>query len=155
MRWTAQILEEAIRNLVEDRTDEVQIRRRFDAMRAHFKGWEITGYEDLIPSMTCDEKDRHVLAAAVRGGVDQIVTADIDDFPGEAVDPYGIEVVPPDEFLLNVLHVCPNETLEVVREQAAALRRPPLTVNDVLATLSRCGARQFASEAATVIAGIP
>ncbi len=124
-------------------------------MRTHFKAWEIAGYEDLIPSMTCDEKDRHVLAAAVRGGVDQIVTADIDDFPAKAVDPYGIEVVPPDEFLLNLLRVYPNETLEVMQEQAAALRRPPLTVNDVLATLSRCGARQFAKEAATITAGMP
>jgi hypothetical protein len=27
---------------------------------------EVTGYEPLIASMTCDQKDRHVLAVAVR-----------------------------------------------------------------------------------------
>ena len=101
--------------------------------------------------MKCDEKDRHVLAAAVRGGVDQIVTANIQDVPAESVDPYDLEVVPPDEFLLNILHMYPKDTVEVIREQAAALRRPPLSIDDVLSTLARCGAPQFAEAARGII----
>jgi len=36
-------------------------------LRAHFGEAWISGYESLIPRMTNDEKDRHVVAAAVRG----------------------------------------------------------------------------------------
>ena len=36
-------------------------------LRAHFGEAWISGYESLIPRMTNDEKDRHVVAAAVHG----------------------------------------------------------------------------------------
>ena len=36
-------------------------------LRAVFPAAEVTGYETLIDGMTNHEKDRHVLAAAVRG----------------------------------------------------------------------------------------
>ena len=152
VRWTVEILEEAQRNLIAKRGDEAQIRHRFEALRSHFPDWEINGYENLMPSMMCDEKDRHVLAAAVRGGASQIISANVRDFPEESLKPYDIEVIPPDEFLINSLHMFPKETLEVIREQAAALRRPPLSVNELLAGLSRCGAPLFAEEVATIIA---
>jgi predicted nucleic acid-binding protein len=151
VRWTAAILEEAQRNLIANRGDEDRIRRRFTALREHFEDWEITGYEDLIPSMTCDEKDRHVLAAAIRGGANQIVTANVKDFPAESLAPYDIDVVPPDEFLVNALHMYPKDTVAVLHEQASALRRPAMTVETLLAGFARCGAPQFAQEAEFVI----
>jgi hypothetical protein len=152
VRWTREILEEAQRNLIANRGDEDRIRRRFQALREHFGDWEITGYDDLISSMRCDAKDRHVLAAAVRSGASQIVTANIRDFPESVIAPYGIEVVSPDDFLLNALYLYPRDTLEVIQEQAAALRRPPLSIENLLSSLSRCGAPQFAEEVETIIA---
>jgi hypothetical protein len=43
-------------------------------MNRHFPDAEITGYEQLVDSMTNDLKDRHVLATAVRGGAELLVT---------------------------------------------------------------------------------
>ena len=151
MRWTETILEEAQRNLIADRGDEDRIRRRFKALREHFEDWEIVGYNDLIPSMSCDEKDRHVLAAAVRGSADQIVTANVKDFPAASLAPYDIDVVSPNDFLLNALHMYPSETVAVLHEQSAALRRPAMTVQTLLSGLARCGAAQFAKEAAELV----
>lgn len=152
MRWTATILEEAQRNLIADRGDEDRIRRRFQMLRLNFDDWEIAGYEDLIESMRCDEKDRHVLAAAVRGGAHQIVTFNVNDFPAESLTPYDLEVATPDAFLLNALHMYPRPTAEVLQAQASALRRPSMTVETLLSGLARCGAPQFAHEAAVVMA---
>ena len=151
IRWTAQILEEAQRNLIANRGDEERIRSRFSALRENFEEYEITGYEALVPAMTCDQKDRHVLAAAIRGGVSQIVTSNVRDFPQESVVDYDIEIVTPDDFLTNVLHAHPAEVAAVLREQANALKRPEMTVDELLATLARHGVPNFAAEAETVI----
>jgi len=72
-------------------------------MRRSFPDAEVAGYATLIDSMTCDEKDRHVLAAAVRSDAEVLVTFNVTDFPEASVKSYDIEVVSPDDFLLDQL----------------------------------------------------
>ena len=59
----------------------------------------------MIPVMTNHEKDRHVLAAAVKAPCEVIVTYNLKDFPGESIKPHGIEVKHPDEFLIDLYHI--------------------------------------------------
>ena len=42
------------------------VKYRIGEMRRAFPDAEARGYENLVNTMTCDQKDRHVLAAAVR-----------------------------------------------------------------------------------------
>lgn len=50
----------------------------------------VEGYHALIPALTLpDADDRHVLAAAIVGRCDVIVTQNLADFPAEALDPFG------------------------------------------------------------------
>ena len=77
-----------------------------------------------------------MFAAAIRGGAEQIVTQNLRDFPPASVAPYTIEIVSPDDFLLNILDLYPQTTLTVIEEQAAALRRPVREIQDVLRALS-------------------
>lgn len=145
LRWTDEILDEALRNLISTgRFDKHRLARRFDTIRQHFADGEVRGYEDLIPVMRCDPKDRHVLAAAVAGGAHQIVTANVRDFPEASIENYEIEVVTPDRFLLNGLDMAPAVVIECIHEQAAALSRPAMSVANVLAALSKAGAPDFA-----------
>lgn len=150
IRWTKLILDEAERNLAV-KYDPVRIKRRFDLIREHFADGEVTNYEDLIRSMRCDEKDRHVLAAAVRGGANQIVTQNLRHFPSACLAPYDIEVVPVDVFLQNSLDMAPAATVEVIREQSEALRKPPLSIAEVLAALSKAGAPDFAQAVENIL----
>ena len=54
-------------------------------MAAYFPDARVTSYEELIGSMTNHPKDRHVLAAAVAGRADMLVTENLKDFPPAAV----------------------------------------------------------------------
>jgi hypothetical protein len=75
--------------------------------------------------MKCDPKDRHVLAAAVRANASGIVTFNIRDFPSEAADIFEIEIIHPDEFLLDHLDLAPATVIRELASQAAANRRNP------------------------------
>ena len=55
--------------------------------------------------MTNHPKDRHVLAAAVAGRADTLVTENLKDFPPESAAPLGITVTGQDDFLLGLLEL--------------------------------------------------
>src|ERR1700691_5208514 len=65
-KWSDETLREVSRNLIKkwNKTEE-QAKRREGALRTHFPEALVTGYEHLIPVMTNDAKDKHILAAAV------------------------------------------------------------------------------------------
>lgn len=102
--WSEPILDEVQRNLPKVGVTPEQARRRVAMMRDAF-GAEalIDGVDDLVDQMGCDPKDRHVLAAAVRGGADTVLTFNLKDFPDEAAAPYGIGICHPDSFLAQLL----------------------------------------------------
>lgn len=142
--WSVGVLDELRRNLVGNAgvSDEAAA-HRISQMRESFPDAEVRGYESLAESMTCDPKDRHVLAAAVRGGAEVLVT----DFPVAATAPYDIVVVNPDEFLLDQLDLYPGATLAALRAQAASYKSPAMSIEDLLGRLAASGVARFASEA--------
>jgi predicted nucleic acid-binding protein len=137
--WTEDILGELARSLKRQRPDldPARLDRMVGLIRQSFPAALVEGYEELIPVMRNHEGDRHVLAAAVRVGAGAIVTSNRDHFPPYACDPYTIDVQTPDEFLCHLWHLSPEEMIAILEEQAAALSHPPMTPQQVVATLSR------------------
>ncbi len=86
--------------------------------------------------MTNDPKDRHVVAAAVRAGAKVIVTANLRDFPEDALEPLGLTAKSPDTFLMDLLGFDERDMLDAVMHIAAQKTRPPMTP---LAMLQRIG----------------
>lgn len=72
-------------------------------MDRHFPDALVVGFEALINGISLpDPRDRHVLAAAIKGQADVIVTQNLKDFPQEQLDPYRIEAQHPDDFALSL-----------------------------------------------------
>ena len=111
--------------------------RRVAQMASAFPNAAVTGFEYLVPAMTTDPKDRHVAATAVRGGAALIVTANVRDFPSEALAPYDIEVIHPDGFLLDQLDLAEELVVECLRLHRAAYTRPQFTVTEYYLGLAR------------------
>ena len=90
-RWTVDIDAEWTMNLRENRRDihKDQIYRRRDMQRLAIPDWEVekTKYHPLIEALELpDANDRHVLAAAIAGHADSIVTFNLKDFPPKILD---------------------------------------------------------------------
>ena len=68
--------------------------------KAFPEAW-VEGYKTLEGGLTNDPKDRHVLAAAIKSGAQTIVTFNLKDFQSKCIDPFDIEVIHPDHFLVN------------------------------------------------------
>jgi predicted nucleic acid-binding protein len=133
--WSPMVMAELERNLARRGLDEKRIMHRLDQMNGAFPGAAVTGYEALITDMTNDPKDRHVLAAAVRGSAEVLVTENLRDFPPAAVRPYGIQVVSQDAFLLDQLDLRPADVLDALRRQASRYHREPRNVAALLTIL--------------------
>ena len=145
-RWSFHIRQELIRNIIERGVSEVAVTRLLDSMLEAFPEADVMGYESLIESMTCQEKDRHVLAAAVRAKTPALVTFNIRDFPAASVEKFGVEVVHPDDFLLDLLDLAPRIVIDDLHAQAARNRREPQTWSALLDVLERAGVPKFVSE---------
>lgn len=140
--WSAAILDEVRRALIEDLGIAVRAAdRRLAAMRRAFPEASIVGHLDLVPRMTNDPRDRHVLAAAVAGGARIIVTSNLRHFPESALAPHPIVARSPDEFLLELLADAPATMTGIIVAQAAALGRPGADVGTVIGHLARFAPR--------------
>jgi len=133
--WTAQILEETCRNLVTAGVMSAEKSVRLRAvMEKAFPEAMVIGYKKLILSMRNQKKDRHVAAAAVKAGADIIVTSNLKDFREL---PDGIKARSPDDFLCSVFGLDPDGIVELLKEQAADLRKPPRSFEDLLNGLEK------------------
>lgn len=148
-RWSAMIHDEWTRNVLKDRPDlqPSQLARTRQLMDAHVLDSLVTGFESLIPSLTLpDEDDRHVLAAAIRCGADAIVTFNKKDFPQQCLQPYGIEVIHPDDFVLSQFGLASHLVCVAAKRQRASLRNPPKKVDEYLDCLVQQGLPLTADE---------
>ncbi len=98
----------------------------------------ITGHENLIAGIDLpDPDDRHVLAAAIVGHADVIVTKNLRDFPASVLSVYGIEAQHPDVFICHLFDLAEAATMVAVQRIRARLVNPPASVEDYLDTLAR------------------
>jgi len=136
--WTASIHEEWMSAVRRDRPDipVEALERTRQLMDAHADHCLVTGYEGIIGRLALpDPGDRHVLAAAIVGRVEAIVTFNKTDFPDEVLGSFGMEAIHPDDFLSGQIDLDRAPVVTAVRRVRARLRNPPRTAREYLDAL--------------------
>lgn len=134
-RWSSETrieLERALVSKIGLTTKKAQ--KRTAKMHEHFDDAVVGEYESLLSSMTNQEKDRHVLAAAVKAEAELIVTLNLRDFPQAALAPFGVEAKHPDSFLIALYDLSPQIVTHTLNAQASAIGR---SLSELLSTLRR------------------
>jgi hypothetical protein len=109
-------------------------------MEAEFEDAMVVGFEPFINGLELpDPDDRHVLAAAIAGRADAIVTANLRDFPEAVTAPLNIEVIHPDDFVVNAIDLDTGRALAALRRHREALTKTTPSPAEYLERFERCG----------------
>jgi hypothetical protein len=144
-RWTEMIHDEWTRNVLKQRPDlKIEdLERTRSLMNTHVRDSLVTGFEHLIPSIQLpDADDRHVVAAAIHGGANLIVTFNLKDFPAKQLQGYNLLVQHPDDFIFDLLDLHTAKVCEAAASHRRALKNPPKSADEYLDTLLRQGLTQ-------------
>ena len=119
--------------------DEAALRRTCELIAKAVPDSVVHGWQVIEPGLAGlpDAGDRHVLAAVICGHADAIVTFNLRDFPTEALAPFGVEALHPDDFLLNQLDLNPIAALESIKAMRARWRKPHVTPLDLAAAVEK------------------
>ena len=134
-KWTNEIHDEWIRNVLKNRSDleRSQLERTKKLMNAHVLDCLVTNYEGLISRLELpDPHDRHVLAAAIQARADLIVTFNLSDFPKRVLNEYEVKVQHPDFFIHALIEQDVEAVCTAVRRQREDLKKPPCTAEQLL-----------------------
>jgi predicted nucleic acid-binding protein len=93
----------------------------------------------LEPILVNEEKDRHVLATAIRAGAPTIVTFNLRDFSSSSLAPWGVQAVHPADYLITLHTIAPDVVVakldEMVRDRQT--KNPDITPQAYLSKLAR------------------
>ena len=146
-RWTQEIEREWTAALLKTKPEhERGIRSAAEQMRIAIPDCLVVDYEPLIETLSLpDPNDRHVLAAAIRGNADAIVSTNTKDFPSKVLDKFDIELQTPDQFVLNQLMLHPPRALGAIKKMRMRWERPNRSATDMVDLFE---SRQLAQTAA-------
>jgi predicted nucleic acid-binding protein len=141
-RWSDRVHEEWIAALLRNRRDltQEQLARTRRLMDENINDALVSGYEHIVDQLTLpDADDRHVLAAAIHGGANIIVTVNLRDFPADTLAIHGITALHPDTFICRILENEPAEVVAALRQLHRDLKDPPIPMDKLLTGFERLG----------------
>lgn len=131
--WSNVICEELRRNLSQRIAIE-KVDKLIKVINGAFPEAIIDDYSTLpkIDEPRINEKDRHVLAAAISSNAQVIVTNNIKDFPNEVLFEYNIETQSPDDFLINLFYLSKDKVYDSFIEMQKSLINPPIEKEELI-----------------------
>lgn len=118
-KWSTEILEETRRTQADKlHWPEPIVTSWRNEVDRSFPDAVVDDYAHLLPALANNEKDRHVLATAIRSGASVIVTFNLKDFQPEALAPWKIEACHPQDYLLTLYSMSPEVVVQKLNDIA-------------------------------------
>ncbi|MEE4144482.1 MAG: PIN domain-containing protein [Halieaceae bacterium] len=142
-KWTTRIEQEWMRALENTRPELVgKLDVRRDCMRAAVPDWEVppARWQCLnLPVCLPDPDDLHVLAAAIAGHADCIVTDNLRDFPADILRDFELEAIDPDTFIIYQWELHPVAVISAFKRMRARRKKPESTPEEFALALATAG----------------
>lgn len=148
-RWSNLIHDEWIRNAIKNNPHlhpEALARTRA-LMDKHAVSPLVFGFEQLINSIDLPDKDdRHVVAAAIVGQAEGIISFNLKDFPDESLAEFGLSAIHPDIFLSDMFELNQSVVVGAAQRHRRGLQNPAMNAQDYLDCLQRQKLPRFVSK---------
>jgi predicted nucleic acid-binding protein len=124
--WTQEVFDESRKSLTSRFPDNsVKIKQMFERIMTHFYDGEVRGFESLIGTLGCrDKDDEHVLAGAIHGKANILLTYNTRDFPLKLST--NLVILHPDIFLISWLEVNPELGVSLLAKWLERFENPPI-----------------------------
>lgn len=132
-KWSLHIFSEWKSVMKKKGVSEEEASKRVEKANLAFPDALVLNYGSLIENLKLpDEKDCHVLAAAIKTNADIIVTNNIKDFPPEYLETFGLKATTADDFLTDIIDLNHEKAIAAFKEMVLNKKNPRLDEYEVL-----------------------
>lgn len=146
--WSDRIMDEVREHLpgVWNHSAPLTVECYVRMLNSAFPSASISDWQSHEHAISLDvEDDHHVVAAAIAGHADLIVTWNLKHFPNDILEGYGLHAVSPVEFLCTLFSVDSEEAMTIMSGLVSAKQHPPRTMSDEIQHLRQVGNTRFAA----------
>ncbi|MGM0581797.1 MAG: PIN domain-containing protein [Bacteroidota bacterium] len=145
-KWSKHIFDEWYDVMKRKGIPKKEIEKRIKKANLAFPDALVRNYESLIESIKLpDEKDRHVMAAAIKTNANIIVTNNLKDFPSEYLAKFGLNTKSADDFITDTIDLNPELAVEAFRALVMNRTNPNLDEFEILDRFRNNGLKDSAN----------
>jgi len=145
-KWSKHICDELFNVMKRKGESDEEIQKRIDVMNKAFPDALVHNYEPLIPTLELsDNKDNHVLAAAIKTNASLIVTNNLKDFPSDYLSGFSLSAKCADDFLTDIIDLNHETSVRAFRELVVRKKNPTFDEYHILQIFRRNGLTETAN----------
>ncbi len=137
-KWSKHIFDEWDVVMTRKGISEEDRSKRISIVNEAFPDGMVENYESLAQMLDLpDEKDKHVLAAAIKTNANLIVTNNLKDFPVDYLTSFSLSAKSADDFLTDIIDLNHDASIRAFKDMVLQKKNPPYDKYEVLDILRR------------------
>ena len=137
-KWSKHIFDEWDVVMTRKGISEEDRCKRISKVNEAFPDGMVENYESLVQMLDLpDEKDKHVLAAAIKTNANLIVTNNLKDFPVDYLASFSLSAKSADDFLTDIIDLNHDASIRAFKDLVLQKKNPPYDKYEVLDILRR------------------
>ena len=144
-KWSKHIFDEWLAVMERKGISPAEALRRTKNVSEAFPDAIVENYEPFFETLTLpDNKDKHVLAAAIKTNANLIVTNNLKHFPLEYISIFGLSAKNADDLFTDIIDLNHETSIKAFRDLVLNKRNPPLDEYQVLDIFRKNGLKDTA-----------